>query len=149
MTARYQELLQGKYLPVRLFPKTAMCYKVFIGQFPFSINREFGLEFNHGDEVFVQLHLWETKHPRAYADRALLTDPATRLAVLVEGHDRNGEFHVWLVNRKGARIVQKVNHLVDILEGYSLEETKTFSRRWISTKKRENGKRTRETTYTK
>jgi hypothetical protein len=64
-----------------------------------------------------------------YAEMALRTDPATRSAISVSGHDPGGDFHLWL-NNLGPRSVFKINSLVDMLEGCTFSEIKTFRRRW-------------------
>lgn len=146
--ANYQEFLQGRDVLVTLVPKASMTYKVFVRQFSFTINQDFGLQFQDGDKVFIRLHLADTEHPMVYTKRALHTDPARRLAVSLTGRDRRGPFHIWLLSQKGDTRVMKINHLVDVLEGYSLEESMAFGRRWFRLKTTGDGLKTRETIYT-
>ncbi|KAE8418752.1 hypothetical protein BDV36DRAFT_294798 [Aspergillus pseudocaelatus] len=106
-------------------------YEVSCGSFRFTISQLLGLHLRGGDEVFVQLHLAGSRHPNAYAQMAETRDPASRLAISISGHDAQGGFHTWL-QTKGTRNVFKMNSLVDVLEGYSLEESQHFQRRWHS-----------------
>jgi hypothetical protein len=101
--------------------------------FTFTISQGFGLSFKGKEKVLLQLHLSEMEHPMMYASCALKTDPASRLAVSVTGRDSKGTFLIWL-KTNGRKVVFKMNTLVDILEGYTFEERKTFLRRWIQEK---------------
>lgn len=113
-----------------------------LGSFHVGIPRSLG--FTEGDEVFLQVHLTETRHPNAYTQKALPQDPASRLGISIRGH--RGDFHSWLTT-KGVKIVKKINSFVDVLEGYSLESL-SFERRW-AVKRRISGDITsRQTMYT-
>lgn len=103
------------------------------GNFKFTISRKLGLDLVHDDEVILQYHLTTTQHPHKYALKALPTDPASRLGVSIRGQDSKGPFHRWLMT-SGSLNVFKINSLVDHLEGYSLEDTKMFKRRWYHKK---------------
>ncbi|KAJ5834165.1 hypothetical protein N7447_000191 [Penicillium robsamsonii] len=103
------------------------------GSFRFTVSKAFGLDHHDGDEVILQYHLTPTPHPHAYALSALKTDPATRLGVSIRGQDSHGGFHCWL-KATGECNLRKMNSLVDILEGYSAEESRGFKRRWFVTK---------------
>jgi hypothetical protein len=92
--------------------------KVICGQFAFPIPK--ALDLKHGDKVLVQFYLSETDHPMKSAGRARTTDPASRLAILLSGHNCCGTFHIWFMSKTGERVVFKMNVLVDILEGYHL-----------------------------
>ncbi|KAE8335971.1 hypothetical protein BDV24DRAFT_155573 [Aspergillus arachidicola] len=113
---------------VKVSHEGEMC-EVSCGSFRFTITQLLGLHLRDGDEVFVQLHLAGSRHPNAYTHMAEARDPASRLAISISGHDTQGSFHAWL-QTKGSRNVFKMNSLVDVLEGYSLEESKQFQRRW-------------------
>ncbi|KAJ5658378.1 uncharacterized protein N7484_002027 [Penicillium longicatenatum] len=101
-----------------------------------SVSKRLGLDLRHNDTVIIQYHLTATQHPKPYAIRALPTDPASRLGVSICGQDSMGAFHCWL-ETNGSCNVLKMNSLVDVLEGFSLEQSKNFKRRWF-TKKAEN-----------
>ncbi|PLB49413.1 hypothetical protein P170DRAFT_495390 [Aspergillus steynii IBT 23096] len=113
--------------------------------FIFTVSRHLQLGVHVGDRVQMQFYLTETPNPRAYARGALLTDPASRLAVSIKGRGSRGDFHVWLSNR-AELVVMKMNSLVDALEGFTLNESKTFRRRWYV--KREPGSSERTVIYT-
>ncbi|KAL3478081.1 hypothetical protein BJX99DRAFT_245767 [Aspergillus californicus] len=100
--------------------------------FKATVSVTFGLGLKHGDKVRVQFHLAETDHPMKYAIKSTPMDPASRLAISlsIPGYNDDESFHVWLIS-KGEKTVKKMNTLVDILEGYSLEERESFRRRWI------------------
>lgn len=105
---------------------------IYCGMFPFFIHKEHGLQLEDGHNVSVQFHLAETEHPMRHVRYAQPTDPARRFAISISGHDATGEFHVWLQNRtRREKLTLKINSLVDILEGYTLVETKGFRRRWF------------------
>ncbi|KAB8213450.1 hypothetical protein BDV33DRAFT_196915 [Aspergillus novoparasiticus] len=91
------------------------------------------VKVSHKGEMceLLGLHLRDagSRHPNAYTHMAEARDPASRLAISISGHDAQGSFHTWL-QTKGSRNVFKMNSLVDVLEGYSLEESKQFQRRW-------------------
>ncbi|KAE8313701.1 hypothetical protein BDV41DRAFT_564118 [Aspergillus transmontanensis] len=91
------------------------------------------VKVSHEGEMceLLGLHLRDagSRHPNAYAQMAEARDPANRLAISISGHNTQGSFHTWL-QTKGSRNVFKINSLVDVLEGYSLEESKQFQRRW-------------------
>ncbi|KAF7622865.1 hypothetical protein AFLA_010185 [Aspergillus flavus NRRL3357] len=113
---------------VKVSHEGEMC-EVSCGSFRFTISQLLGLHLRDGGEVFVQLHLAGSRHPNAYTHMAEARDPASRLAISISGHDTQGSFHTWL-QTKGSRNVFKMNSLVDVLEGYSLEESEQFQRRW-------------------
>jgi hypothetical protein len=102
--------------------------EVSAGSFRFTISRKLGLNVHGGDKVLLRMHLAETSpHPRAYAHKARLDEPASRLAVSIEGVP--GDFFEWLTT-SGNLNVQKMNSLVDVLEGLTLEESESLPRRW-------------------
>ncbi|KNG86359.1 hypothetical protein ANOM_007288 [Aspergillus nomiae NRRL 13137] len=124
-----------KYLePTKTTVKTShegeLC-EVLCGSFRFTISQLLGLHLKAGDQVFLQFHLAGSRHPNAYAQLAETRDPASRLAVSISGHDAQGSFHTWL-QTQGIRNVYKMNSLVDVLEGFSFEESQKFERRWHS-----------------
>lgn len=129
-TERSKSHLSGCKEKVRL---TGDHIEVASGNFKFTISKKLGLHLRHDDEVILQYHLTSTQHPHHYALKALPIDPASRLVVSIRGQDREGPFHCWLMTG-GTLNVLKMNSLVDHLEGYSLEETKQFKRRWYHKK---------------
>lgn len=102
--------------------------EIICGVFRFTISRSLQLNLGKGDRILLQFHLTETRHPNAYAWRAQPRDPASRLAVSIRSHSNDSRV-TWL-STKGHRAVNKMNSLVDILEGYTLEESRSFDRRW-------------------
>ncbi|KAL2825595.1 hypothetical protein BDW59DRAFT_146039 [Aspergillus cavernicola] len=120
-------LSTGMEAKVRVTKNTI--YGVSCGKFWFTISSLFGLNIRKGGVVTFQFHLTDTRHPNCYVQRAQARDPASRLAVSLRGCDIHGLFHVWLMTN-GKCNVMKMNSLVDILEGYSLEESRSFERRW-------------------
>ncbi|KAJ5612829.1 hypothetical protein N7510_006023 [Penicillium lagena] len=125
---RAKELLSGAMAIVKSSHNGEMT-EVMGGRFRFTVARSLGLYLHHGDEVTLQYHLTATRHQNPYATKSLPTDPASRLGISIRGRDMNGEFHRWL-HTNGELNVRKMNSLVDVLEGYSLGESKNFKRRW-------------------
>ncbi|KAL3465757.1 hypothetical protein BJX64DRAFT_41944 [Aspergillus heterothallicus] len=117
------------------------------GKFRFTISKSLGLEFDESARVSLRLHLTDTKHPNCYARKAETRDPASRLAVSIQGCDAYGPFQVWL-KTDGLCNIKKMNSLVDILEGYSLEESQMFERRWHVKAQRPCDKSSRRNVYT-
>ena len=128
---RMREFLTEKERPVEV-PNGKAGQYVTCGMFKATVSMAFGLGLKHGDKVRVQSYLAETDHPMKYAIKSTPIDPASRLAISlsIPGHKDDENFHVWLTSR-GEKTVKKINTLVDILEGYSLEERESFRRRWI------------------
>lgn len=111
----------------------------------FTIFRRLKLGVQVGDRVRLQFHLTEAPILQMYATKALATDPASRLAVSIKGQGTYGGYHAWLRN-PGKKCVVKMNTLVDILEGVSLEESKEMDRRWYV--KRQQGTSKKDVVYT-
>ncbi|KAL1852698.1 hypothetical protein Plec18167_008981 [Paecilomyces lecythidis] len=118
-----------------------------MASFQFAILRKLGVDVKNGDEVFVQFHLPDTPHPHAYTSRAHKDDPASRFAVSIEGSDTSGHFYKWLTT-DGDLTVMRINSLVDVLEGYSLEESRSFKRRWHVNRMVPGERSSRKTIYT-
>jgi hypothetical protein len=131
---RAKELLSGAKAIVKVSHDGEMT-EVMGGMFRFTVARSLGLRLHHGDEVTLQYHMAAARHPHPYANKSLPTDPACRLGISIRGRDMNGEFHHWL-HTNGELNVRKMNCLVDVLEGYSLGESKEFKRRWHVNKSR-------------
>lgn len=125
--------LEGVLTKVNVSENHYQFAHVWCGNYKFTISAKLGLGLSDGDQVTLQYHLTDTQHPYAYALEALPADPANRLGISIRGHNSDGPFHCWLM-ADGLLNVKKMNSLVDCLEGYSLEETKRFSRRWYTTK---------------
>ncbi|KAL2814663.1 hypothetical protein BJX63DRAFT_392151 [Aspergillus granulosus] len=117
------------------------------GKFRFTISKSLGLVLGERAQVSLRLHLTDTVHPHRYAQKTEPRDPASRLAVSLGGCDALGPFHVWL-KTKGICNVKKMNSLVDILEGFSLEESQMFKRRWHVKAQRPCDKSSRKNVYT-
>ncbi|KAL2828565.1 hypothetical protein BJY01DRAFT_228375 [Aspergillus pseudoustus] len=117
------------------------------GKFRFTISKSLGLNLGECAQVSVQLHLTDTEHPHRYARKAEPRDPGGRLAVSLQGRDAFGPFHVWL-KTDGICNIKKMNSLVDILEGFSLEESRKFGRRWHVRAQRPCDKSSRMNVYT-
>ncbi|KAE8322237.1 hypothetical protein BDV39DRAFT_218849 [Aspergillus sergii] len=71
----------------------------------------------------------KVSHEGKMCEVSCARDPASRLAISISGYNTQGSFHTWL-QTKGSRNVFKINPLVDVLEGYPLEESEQFQRRW-------------------
>ncbi|KAB8235112.1 uncharacterized protein BDW43DRAFT_39693 [Aspergillus alliaceus] len=84
-----------------------------------------GPELKGGDEVFIQLHLAENLHPKALCIR---WDPASRFAISIRERDIYREFHTFLTT-EGILNIMKTDSLVDVLDGYTLEESQLLQRR--------------------
>lgn len=150
-----EKYLSGKEIPVhvtttnRNTPYEGPLYDIRCGMFAFTISQESDLNLKDKDKVFVQFHLTDSKHPMMYSAHARTTDPASRFAISVSSCDSRGnDFLVWLINTRGIKVVCKMNSLVDILKGYSLEERRTFLRRWFPMSNRVNGKWVSASEYT-
>lgn len=137
--AHMQSYLAGKSCKVKFGRKWLngnwnISTAVTCGQFTFAIPQSFALEFEQGDEINVQFHLADSEHPKKYIMDARKTDPASRLAVSIDGHDGKGNFHAWLLVTGTYKTLCKMNTLVDIVEGYSYEERRNFNlpRRWYT-----------------
>lgn len=123
-----KEYLTGKTAIVKV-GHNGECTEVSCGIFRFSISSFLRLDLKQGDEVFCQFHLSEHPHPYAYTKTAEPRDPASRLAISIKETDSHGDFHVWLMT-KGQKNVFKINSLVDLLDGYTTDESRAFGRRW-------------------
>ncbi|KAJ0420925.1 hypothetical protein BJY00DRAFT_118539 [Aspergillus carlsbadensis] len=121
--------------------------EVHCGRFRFTISKSLGLRLGEGARVTLQLHLTDTRHPDCYARKGQPRDPASRLAASLRGCDALGSFHVWL-KTEGIHNVKKMNSLVDLLEGFSLEESRMFERRWHVQAQKPCDKSSRRNVYT-
>ncbi|GIJ83625.1 hypothetical protein Asppvi_002450 [Aspergillus pseudoviridinutans] len=108
--------------------------------FAFTISRQLRLGVRVGDLVRLRFHLTATPNPQKYATKASQTDPASRLAVSIEGGGTHGDYHVWLRN-PGDKVVSRMNALVDALEGVPLTESKEMARRWYVTRRQGTSKK--------
>jgi hypothetical protein len=113
--------------------------------FAFTISRQLRLGVRVGDLVRLRFHLTATPNPQKYATKASQTDPASRLAVSIEGRGIHGDYNVWLRNH-GDKVVSRMNALVDALEGVPLTESKEMARRWYVT--RRQGASKKDVVYT-
>lgn len=113
--------------------------------FLFAISRQLQLGVRVGDRVRLQFYLTETPNLQMYATKALAIDPASRLAVSIEGQGAYGSYHVWPRN-PSEKCVKKMNTLVDVLEGVSLKESKGMARRWFV--ERRQGTSKKDVVYT-
>lgn len=86
------------------------------------------VETEHLDKVHVRFHLTDTPNLQKNTVNMLSTDPASQLAVSIEGCNSNGrEFHVFLRTEERINIF-KTNVLVDVLEGLRFEESQKLPR---------------------
>lgn len=112
--------------------------KIYLNDFTLFIHKRLGIPVNDGDWVHVQLFLTQTPSPVRYAQKAEPTDPSSRLVVLIKQSDQlqaktGKEFHGWLVSF-GDKVVNRMNFSVDILEGFTFEESIKFPRRILRRK---------------
>lgn len=82
-----------------------------------------------GGQSKIAVLSYRNTNLQVYATKALAIDPASRLAVSIEGQGAYGSYHVWPRNRSEKCV--KMNTLVDVLEGVSLKESKGMARRWF------------------
>lgn len=70
-----------------------------------------------GSSSFLKPILLPRPTPLRYAQQALLSDPASRLIILIDINpgDGTGQFHHLQTNSKSAPL--KINRLVDLMEG--------------------------------
>ncbi|OQE71767.1 hypothetical protein PENNAL_c0101G08685 [Penicillium nalgiovense] len=85
------------------------------------------------NKVFVQFRLYEMAVSHRYASEAMPCDPASRLAISIKGCNSSGnEVDEW-IQSSGSKAAMRINTLVDMLEGITLTETRSFCRRWGTT----------------
>ena len=128
---------------------------IHLGYIGFNISRKW-VHLEHDAPVQVRLELTakdefrqKGKHANVYCVKATKDDPASRLAVFVEGTSENGApFAGWL-QTDAERRVFKINTLVDMLEGGSMTKSRHLPRRWVSLKFRnEHGEVAQKDFYT-
>ncbi|KAJ5528883.1 hypothetical protein N7527_002276 [Penicillium freii] len=96
-------------------------------------------------EVFVQFHLYEMVVSHRYASEAMPCDPASRLAISIKGCNSSGnEVDGW-IQSFGSKAAMKINTLVDMLEGITLTETRSFCRRWDVSRTKKGARKTNYT----
>lgn len=81
-----------------------------------------------GDEVLFCLLLFDSPNDLPYARKALPTDPASRLMVVVR-IQKGGEDHWCWLSVYTDVAVEYMNHFADFLEGLSSTQSKLLSRR--------------------
>ncbi|KAG0155702.1 hypothetical protein PDIDSM_2875 [Penicillium digitatum] len=88
-----------------------------------------------GKSVFLKPILLTRPTPLRYAQRALPTDPASRLVMLadIEPGDGTGQFHRLETNSVVAPL--KFNRIVDLMEGIWYGESRSLPRRWFKGEK--------------
>lgn len=127
----------------------------YLGHFGFYISLKW-VHLENDAPVQVRLELTakdefrqKGKHANVYCVKATEDDPASRLAVFVEGTSKHGApFAGWL-QTNGKKQVFKINTLVDILEGGSMTKSRHLPRRWITLKfQNEQGEMARKIFYT-
>jgi hypothetical protein len=110
--------------------------EIHLGTFRFTVSRKLKTKFTHGQEVVLRFELSQNPHPHACTMKARPDDPASRLGVSIGNKIKDEDyFQEWLTT-SGDRAVMKMNSLVDILDGYSLEETRSFRRRFYEAKEK-------------
>jgi hypothetical protein len=135
---------------------TSHIYQYFLlSYFAFTISRRW-IHLEDGAPIQVRLDLItedelrrKGSHPNVYCTCATRDDPASRLAVFVEGTSATGvPFAGWLRSRATKKVF-KMNTLVDMLEGGTMFQSRNTPRRWISlTGEDGQGKLTRRDKYT-
>ncbi|KAF4765032.1 hypothetical protein HAV15_003623 [Penicillium sp. str.  len=96
----------------------------------FNIPLPQSLSMSPDSKIFVQFHLYEIAVSHRYASEAMPCDPASRLAISIKGYNSSGnEVDEW-IQSSGSKAAMKINTLVDMLEGITLTETRSFCRRW-------------------
>ena len=106
--------------------------RVILHDYSFLVNRQLEAPVKAGDIVHIQLFLSDSPNPLRYCQRALSSDPSSRLLVLIKNSDaiKQGTkvFHRWLFSN-GPDVPQRMNSLVDTLEGMSYEDSTKKQRR--------------------
>jgi hypothetical protein len=127
----------------------------FVGYFYFTVSRKW-VHIEHNTPIQVRFEsITEDEfrrkgnYPNVYCLKATKDDPASRLAVFIEGTSDNGApFAGWL-RSDAEKQVFKVNTLVDMLEGGSMTKSRHLPRRWIVLKlQNQHGEIARKAFYT-
>lgn len=150
--------LEGVEKLVKLYPNSgvgSVHQQFLLAYFTFTISRKWvRLEQNAPVQVRFE-HITEDEfrrkgnHPNVYCLKATKDDPASRLAVFVEGTSDNGApFAGWL-RSNAEKQVFKINTLVDMLEGGSMTKSRHLPRRWIMLRfQNQHGEMARKAFYT-
>ena len=126
-----------------------------LGRCSFTISRKW-VHLEHDAPVQVRFELitedelrQKGKHANVYCVNATKDDPASRLAVFVEGTSEKGEpFAGWLQTNAQQKVFS-INTLVDLLEGGSMTKSRHLPRRWIHLKfQNEHGEMVQKSFYT-
>lgn len=124
---------EGKEVVVKRIGKR--CYYQFVlGNYQFTISNSLNLGIHEGDKIYVKFKITDGPNPMRYVISAQGRDPSMRLGVLITGHDERGPFQAWL-RCHGDKNAQRMNAVVDRLEGHSIEEIRNFPRRCIEEKR--------------
>ena len=144
-----------KLIKIRQNRTNSTIQQFFLGYFTFTISRKW-VHLEHNTPVQVRFEIItedefrrKDNHPNVYCLNGTKDDPASRLAVFVEGTSNNGApFAGWL-RLKAEKGVFKINTLVDILEGGSMTKSSHIPRRWIVLKfQNQHGEIARKVLYT-
>jgi hypothetical protein len=111
-----------------------------LSYFKFTIPRTWG-KLEHDEPIQVRPELiskeefmLQGKHPNVHCLKATNKDPASRLAIFVEGTFADGAPFAGWIRSNGENQVYKMNTLVDLLEGGTMLQSSDLPRRWISLK---------------
>jgi hypothetical protein len=127
----------------------------FLSCFRFTISRKW-VRLEHEAPVQVRFEIItedefrrKGNHPNVYCLKATKDDPASRLAVFVEGTSDNGApFAGWL-RSNAKKQVFKINTLVDMFEGGSMPKSSHLPRRWVELRyQNQHGETARKRDYT-
>ncbi len=103
----------------------------------FTISRKWGrLDHNSPVQVLFELITEDEcrckgNHLNVYCLKAKKDDPASRLAVFLEGTSDNGVPIAGCLRSNAEKKVFKINTFVDMLEGGSLTKSRHLPQRWI------------------
>ncbi|KAJ5506144.1 hypothetical protein N7453_005101 [Penicillium expansum] len=135
--------VEGKERTIRCAPGRNRGY-ITCGKFNIPLPQS--LSMSPESKLFVQFHLYEMAVSHRYASEAMPCDPASRLAISIKGcNSSSDEIDEW-IQSSGKKAAMRINTLVDMLEGITLTETRSFCRRW-DVSRTEKGA-SRKTNYT-
>ncbi|XTI89807.1 hypothetical protein V2W45_1241595 [Cenococcum geophilum] len=145
-----------KLVKIRLNKSGSAHQEFFLASFSFTISRKW-VHLEHNAPVQVRFEsITEDEfrrkgnHPNVYCLNATKDDPASRLAVFVEGtSDSGAPFAGWLRSNAEKKVF-KINTLVDMFEGGSMIKSRHLPRRWIELKfQNQHGEIVQQAFYTK
>ena len=151
------KVLEGveKLIKIRQNRAGSTMQQFFLGYFTFTISRKW-VHLEHNTPVQVRFEIItedefrrKGNHPNVYCLNGTKDDPASRLAVFVEGTSNNGApFAGWLRSNSEKQVF-KINTIMDMFEGGSMTKSRYLPRRWVALKfQNQHGEIARTAFYT-